>query len=100
MTVAGALPAVAGDLEGAADATGGNDDGGRAQDHESPVLAFVAEGAGDAVAVIQQRRHGALHVDRHTERHDAVLQRADHLESGPVADVSEPRVTMAAEVAL
>ena len=54
VAVAGALPAVAGDLEGAADATGRDDDGGRAQHHESPVLALVAEGPGDAIAVLQQ----------------------------------------------
>ena len=39
-------------------------------------------------------------MDRHAERHHAILKRADHLEAGPVADVGESRVAVAAEVAL
>ena len=43
---------------------------------------------------------GALHVDRDAGRDRPVLERPDHLEAGPVADVGEARVRVAAERAL
>src|SRR5262249_39957564 len=74
VTVAGALPAVAGDLEGAPDAAGRHDDGRRAQHHETPVLALVREGYGDPIAVLQQGRAGVLHVDRDSPPDHPFLQ--------------------------
>ena len=56
VAVAGVLPAVAGDLVGAADAAGGEHHRLGAEDAEAAALAVVAEGAGDAVAVLEQRR--------------------------------------------
>jgi hypothetical protein len=41
-------------------------------------------------------RHGVLLL----QRDDLLLQGADHLQAGPVADVSEPGVLVAAEVPL
>ena len=49
--VAGALPAVAGDAVGAADAAGREHDRPGAKELEAAALALVAEGAGDAAAV-------------------------------------------------
>src|ERR671920_785949 len=47
----------------------------------SSAPAVVAERAAHAVAVLEQPQHGALHVHGHAlPVHEAVLQRADHLE--------------------
>ena len=100
VAVAGVLPAVAGDPVGAADAAGREHDRLRLEDHEAAALAVVAERAGDAVAVLEQRDDGALHVDVDALVDAVVLQRADHLEAGAVADVREARILVAAEVAL
>ena len=56
VAVAGVLPAVAGDLEGPADAAGGQHDRPCAEQPEPAPLAIVAERAGDAVAVLSRRR--------------------------------------------
>ena len=82
--------------------------------HELAALPDVAERAGDpALAVLDQPgdrglsedldhrlrvavRHGVLLL----QRDDLLLQGADHLQAGPVADVGKPRVLVAAEVPL
>ena len=56
VAVAGAFPAVARDVVGAADAAGGEDDGLRLEHAESSALAVVAERADDAGAVLQEAR--------------------------------------------
>ena len=60
----------------------------------------VAERAADALAVLEQLRDRALHEDVDARVHGLVLQRADQLEPGAVADVHEPLVGVAAERAL
>ena len=101
VAVAGVLPAVARDLVGAADAAGREHDRLRAEDLEAAALAVVAERAGDAVAVLEQRRATVNSMWTSMPLVDAVvLQRADHLEAGAVADVREARIAVAAEVAL
>ena len=67
---------------------------------ELAALAPVADGAGDAVAVLEQARDRALHEHVDAVVHRVLLERADHLEAGAVADVREARVAVAAEVAL
>ena len=57
----------------------------------------VAERAPDAVRAAQEVADRALHVDRDPGRDRPVLERPDHLEPGPVADVGEARVGVAAE---
>ena len=98
--VAGAFPTVAGDLVGPPDAAGGEDDGLGVEDLEAAVLAFVAERADDAVAVLQQRDDGAFHVDFDALVDAVVLQGADHFQAGAVADVGQARIAMAAEISL
>ena len=49
---------------------------------------------------MQQAEHGALHVHFHACVDAVILQRADHLQAGAVADVRQPRIAVAAEVAL
>ena len=100
VAVAGVLPAVAGDLEGAADAAGREHDRLGLEHARSAALAVVAERAGDAVAVLEQLDDRVLHVDVDALVDAVVLQRADHLQAGAIADVGEPRVAVAAEVAL
>ena len=98
--VAGALPAVAGDAEGAAEAAAGEDQR-LALDHvEAAALPVVGDDAGDAPGVEQQRHDGVLHQHRRALVDRVILQRADQLEAGAIADVRETRIAMAAEVAL
>jgi hypothetical protein len=111
--VAGVLPRVRGDLERLADPAGGQDHRGRLEQHEPAGLPDVAERAGDPPVLRHQlgdRRLGedpdhAVGVaacDRVLllQRDYLLLQGADHLQAGAVADVREPRVLMTAEVAL
>src|SRR4051812_2116249 len=100
MSVASVLPAVRRDLERPADSAGGEDDRSRFEKPETSALAIVAESTRDALAVLEERDDGLLHVhvDRLMDR--VILERADHLETGAVAHVREPRVAVSAEVAL
>ena len=100
VAVAGVLPAVAGDLEGAADAAGGQHDRLGLEDAQVAALAVVAERAGDPPGVDEQLGDGVLHVDLEALMDAVVLQRADHLQAGAIADVGQARVAVAAEVAL
>ena len=72
----------------------------RLENDEAALLAPVGESAGDAVAVLEQPRDGALHVHVDALMHAAVLQSADHFEAGAVADMAEPLEGVAAEGAL
>src|SRR5689334_15210268 len=98
--VSGVLPGVGGDFPGFADASGGDDDGFGLEDDEAALLAKIAEGAGDAVAVFEQARDGALHVDVDAHADAAILQSANELEAGAIADVAEALERVAAEGAL
>jgi hypothetical protein len=66
----------------------------------SASLAPVGEGAGDLVVRLEQVGDRALHVDVDTERDQPLLEGPDHLQAGAVADVGQPGVAVAAEVAL
>ena len=101
VAVAGVLPGVAVDLVGAADAARRQHHRLGAEDDEAPRLAPVREGPAHPRSVLQQPRHRALH--EHVDArglHALVLERADHLEASAVADVGEPGILVAAEVAL
>ena len=98
--VAGALPAVAGDAVGAPDAAGREHDRLGAKQLEPAALALVAEGPGDAPAIDEQRHDGELHVHVEPAVDAVILERADHLEAGAIADVGEARILVAAEIAL
>ena len=65
-----------------------------------PFLAVVSAGARDAARVQQQAQHGAFHVDFHAGVDAVILKRADHLEAGAIADMGQPGIAMASEVAL
>ena len=72
----------------------------RREDDELARRAPVAERAADAIAVLQQPRDRALHEDVDARVHGLVLQRADQLQAGAVADVDEAPVRVPAERAL
>src|SRR5262249_28192160 len=98
--VARALPRVRGELPRLSDAAAGEHHRLGLEDHEPPRFAPVAESTADAIAVLEEPLDIALHEDRDALVHRVLLQRADHLETGAVANVSEPSVTMPTEVAL
>ena len=98
--VAGAFPAVAGDAIGAADAAGREHHRLGLEHPEAAALALVAERADDARAVGQQRDDGELHVDVEAAMDAVILERADHLEAGAIADVRQARILVPAEIAL
>ena len=100
LAVTGVLPRVRGDLPGLADAAGGQDDRLGLEEHELAGVAPVAHRARDAVAVLEQALDLALHVDVDALVNRVVLERADHLQPRAVAHVGQPRVAVAAEVAL
>ncbi len=113
MAVAGVLPGVGGGLEGLADAARGQDHG-RGLQHEEPAgLAFVAEGPRDPLPLLQDPGDRALLEDLQAclvvpvllevlllEGDDLLLEGADQLQAGAVADVREAGVLVSAEVAL
>src|SRR6185437_4798638 len=100
LAVAGVLPTVAGDLVGAADAAGGQHYGLGEEEVVAAAIAVVAEAAEAAVAGGEQGEQRGLHVHLHALMDAVVLQGADHLEAGAVADVGQAGVAVAAEVAL
>ena len=98
--VAGALPGIGSDGPGFADTAGGDDDGLRFENDEAAVFAPVSESASDAAAVGEEARDGALHVNVEAKLHAAILESANHFETGAVADVAETLVGVAAESTL
>ncbi len=100
MAVSRAFPTVAGDLERAPDAPGGEDDGAGPEDLEAPARPFVGQGSGDPVAILQEGYHRALHMNVHPEVDGVILQRADQFETRPVSHVGEAGIAVAAEISL
>ena len=113
MPVAGVLPRVRRHLVGLADAAGGQHHRRRLEEDEVAALAPVAECARNPVAILDQVGDGAFVEDTDArfvvaelglvlllQRHDLLLQCADDLQAGAVADVRETRVGVTAEVAL
>ena len=97
LAVARVLPRVRGDLVRPADAAGREDGRLGREDDRLARRPPVADGAPDAVAAGHEVGDRALHVDRDAHRDGLVLERPDHLETGPVADVGQPRMGVAAE---
>ena len=98
--VAGAFPAVARDLVGAADAAGGEDDRLCREHVERALLPVVGQDACRPSGIEHEVDDRVLHVDLDAEVCRVVLQRANQFEPGAVADVRQPRIAVAAEVAL
>ena len=100
VAVAGAFPAVAGDLVRAPDAARREHDRRGVEHLEASALALVADDADRAAVRVEQPDDGELHVDVDAAMNAVILQRANHLEAGAIADVREARIAVAAEVAL
>jgi hypothetical protein len=100
VAVAGILPAVAGDLVGLADAAGRQHHRPGPEDDEPAMLPVIGHRPRDAVAVLEEPEDRAFHVHFDALVDAVVLEGADHFQAGAVADVSEARVLVSAEVAL
>ena len=100
VAVARALPAIARDLVGTADAARGQDHGFGCEGVESPAIAVVGQHARYVAIVEQQIDDRVFHVDLDAQVDGVVLQRANQFQASTIADVREARVTVAAEVAL
>ena len=98
--VAGILPAIAGHPEGLADASGGQHDGLGAEHLKLALLTVIGDGARDAVSILEQINDGGFHMDVDTHMDAVVLEGADHLQAGAVADVRQAGILVTAEVAL
>src|SRR6266849_1954604 len=85
---------------GLARATGRQHDCPCLEHDELPAVAPVAQRATDCWAALQELLDGALHEHIDAPMDGVVLEGADHLEPGAVADVGQPRVAVPAEVAL
>ncbi len=100
MAIGRVLPTVRCDLIHAADAARRKHHGFRLEEAESTALAVVAEGAGDAVAVFEQRQDRGFHQEVDPFMNAVILERPDHFQAGAVADVRQARVAVPAEIAL
>ena len=67
---------------------------------EAPALAVVGQHACRAAVVEDQLDDRVLHVHGHPLVDGVILQRANQLETRAIADVRQPRIAVAAEVAL
>ena len=84
----------------AAQTAGGKHDRLGLENLEASALAVVGKRADDALAILEQRDDGPFHVNGDALVDAVVLQRANHLQAGAVADVRQARIAMAAEIAL
>src|SRR5690349_175494 len=100
MPIAGPFPAVARDLVGATNPASGEDDRLGAKDFEATALAIVTESAHHPPAILQQAQNGVLHEDFDPLVHPIILEGADHFQTGPITDMGETGIFMAAEIAL
>src|SRR5206468_2215189 len=89
VTVAGVLPRVRCHLPRLAVAAGGEDDSLCAENDEAPRLAPIGDGSADSIAIFEQADDGAFHEDVDSLMDAAILQSADHLQTGAVADVRQ-----------
>ena len=100
MTLTGVLPRARADLPAARNAP-------RRQYHrlgleyvQRSVVTVVCETSGDAPVGLEQPAHSELHEHVHTHVDTLLLQGTNQLEARGIADVGQPRVGVAAEVAL
>ena len=100
MAVAGAIPTVARDFVSFANSAGGEDDRFRAENPEPAALAIVAKRSAHPPAVLQQREDTNLHVHIDPLMNPVVLQSANHLQPGAIADMRQARIFMAAKIPL
>ena len=78
MSVAGVFPTVARDFIGASNSTSCENDCLRAKNFEAAAFALVTKRADRAIAILQYRQDGVLHVDVDPAMHTVILQCANH----------------------
>src|SRR6185503_11013776 len=100
VAVPGAFPAVARHLVGTPCSASRQHDRLCREQMESATLAVVPHRTGRTPVVEQQLDNGVLHVNGDAEVDRVVLQGANEFESRAIADMREPRIAMAAEIAL
>jgi hypothetical protein len=100
VAVARIFPTVAGDLVSPSNSARRQHHGFGAEDVKSAALAIICKRACDATAVLQQRDYRVFHEYVETQMDSMVLKGADHLQTGAVAHMREPRIPMAAEIPL
>ena len=100
MSVRRVFPAVARNAEGAANAAGGQHHRFASEQPKPTAFTIIAERADDAALALQERGDRGFHVDVDAEVDRVILERANHLEPGAVANVGEPRIPVSAKVAL
>src|SRR4029079_610194 len=98
--VSSPFPTVAGYLVGAARPARRQDDRLGRKKMKAAALAIVSDDSGGLTAVEHQLDDGMFHVHRRAKVNGVILECPNQLESGPVADVRQPWVTMTAEVTL
>ena len=87
MPISGVLPTIASHLKCATNATRGKNHSFRLIQTESTPLSVVTKSSRDPVSILEQADNGAFHVDIDSLVDAMVLESADHLEAGSVADV-------------
>src|SRR5947199_148654 len=97
MPIARVLPRIAGDLPRFANAASRQDDGASAKQHEAAGFAEVPQRSGHSSTPYKQAHNRAFHVHIEPGMHGLVLEDADHLQAGAVADVREAAVGVPAE---
>src|SRR5262249_54757324 len=76
------------------------DDRFRFKHFESAALPVVTERTSDAITVLEQGDNRMFHVDLNSLVNPPILEGADQFQAGTIANVSESRIAMTAEIAL
>src|SRR5689334_6536185 len=92
MPVTGAIPAVAGDFIRLPDPACCENNRFALENSERPALAVIAESPNNAIAILQQSDNASLHVNIDAAMNAMILQRADHFQTGAIADVCQSRI--------
>jgi len=95
--IPGVFPRVRGDGERPADAACGENNCLGSEQDQPATLSPIPQRSGDPVTILQQPRNRALHEHVNALVDGVLLQSADHLEAGPVADMRQAVIAMAAE---
>src|SRR2546428_1426460 len=100
VAVTGLFPRVGGDPPSPASTAGRQDDGPGPEQDEAARFAPVAQDSGEATSIQEELQGRAFHVDAEPLVDRVVLQCADDLEAGPVADVRQAWIAVPAEIPL
>src|SRR5581483_6041962 len=100
MSVASAIPAIAGNFVCFANPAGRKHDCFGAENSKMPAFAIVTKRPDNSLTILQQCDDADFHVHVDSLMDAVILQGSDHLQTGAVAHVREPGIFMAAEISL